>query len=178
MKAKRAQRMRMNSRWAGGIIATVVLLLSAGIATARFRQGNEEYAARRAKLVTQVDGPVVVFGYTGHEDLSEFALFFQEKNFYYLTGDDEPGGAVLLIPDPPAGKKLDAPREILYLPARDYAQEKWEGPKMGRDDPGIREKTGFADVEAFASLRGKLEELAKIYSNYYTLLPGQDEEGY
>ena len=88
MKAKRAQRMRTNARWAVGIIATVVLLLSAGIATARFRQGNEEYAARRAKLVTQVDGPVVVFGYTGHEDLSEFALFFQEKNFYYLTGDD------------------------------------------------------------------------------------------
>jgi Xaa-Pro aminopeptidase len=178
MKAKRAQRMLTNSRWAGGIIAAVVLLLSTGMATARFRQGNEEYAARRAKLVTQVDGPVVVFGYTGHEDLSEFALFFQEKNFYYLTGDDEPGGAVLLIPDPPAGKKLDGPREILYLPARDYAQEKWEGPKMGPDDPGIREKTGFGDVEAFATLRGKLEELSKVYSNFYTLMPGQEEEGY
>jgi Xaa-Pro aminopeptidase len=178
MKAKRAQRMRLNSRWVGGIIAAVVLLLSAGIATARFRQANEEYAARRAKLVTQVDGPVVVFGHTGHEDLSEFALFFQEKNFYYLTGDDEPGGAVLLIPDPPAGKKLDGAREILYLPARDYAQEKWEGPKMGPDDPGIREKTGFGDVEAFATLRGKLEELSKVYSNFYTLMPGQEEEGY
>jgi Xaa-Pro aminopeptidase len=178
MKAIRAQQVRMRKRWAVGVIAAVVALLSAGIATARFRQANEEYAARRAKLVAQVDGPVVVFGYTGHEDLSEFALFFQEKNFYYLTGDDEPGGAVLLIPDPPAGKKLDGPREILYLPARDYAQEKWEGPKMGPDDPGIREKTGFADVQAFATLRGKLEELAKVYSNFYTLMPGQQEEGY
>ena len=129
-------------QWIGGLIAAAVLL-SAGVATARFRQANEEYAARRAKLAAQVDGPVVVFGYTGHEDLSEFALFFQEKNFYYLTGDDEPGGAVLLIPDPPAGKKIEGAREILYLPARDYAQEKWEGPKMGPDDPGIREKTGF-----------------------------------
>ncbi len=173
MNVKRAQRMR----WIGGLIAAA-LLLSAGVATARFRQGNEEYAARRAKLAAQVDGPVVVFGYTGHEDLSEFALFFQEKNFYYLTGDDEPGGAVLLIPDPPAGKKVEGAREILYLPARDYAQEKWEGPKMGPDDPGIREKTGFADVEAFANLRAKLEELAKTYSNFYTLLPGQQEEGY
>ena len=178
MKAKKTQRIRMRARWAGGAIAAIVLLLSAGIATARFRQANEEYAARRAKLVAQVDGPVVVFGYTGHEDLSEFAVFFQEKNFYYLTGDDEPGGAVLLIPDPPAGKKLDGPREILYLPARDYAQEKWEGPKMGPDDPGILEKSGFGDVEAFATLRGKLEELAKVYSNFYTLMPGQEEEGY
>jgi Xaa-Pro aminopeptidase len=173
MKVKRDQRMR----WIGGLIAAA-LLLSAGVATARFRQGNEEYAARRAKLAAQVDGPVVVFGYTGHEDLSEFALFFQEKNFYYLTGDDEPGGAVLLIPDPPAGKKIEGAREILYLPARDYAQEKWEGPKMGPDDPGIREKTGFADVQAFANLRAKLEELAKTYSNFYTLLPGQQEEGF
>jgi Xaa-Pro aminopeptidase len=178
MKAMRAQQVRMPKRWAIGVIAAAMALLSAGIATARFRQANEEYAARRAKLVTQVDGPVVVFGYTGHEDLSEFALFFQEKNFYYLTGDDEPGGAVLLIPDPPAGKKLDVPREIFYLPARDYAQEKWEGPKMGPDDPGIREKTGFADVQAFATLRGKLEELAKVYSNFYTLMPGQQDEGY
>jgi Xaa-Pro aminopeptidase len=178
MKVTRAQQLRTRKRLAVGMIAAIVALLSAGIATARFRQANEEYAARRTKLVAQVDGPVVVFGYTGHEDLSEFALFFQEKNFYYLTGDDEPGGAVLLIPDPPAGKKLDGPREILYLPARDYAQEKWEGPKMGPDDPGIREKTGFADVQAFATLRGKLEELAKIYSNFYTLMPGQQEEGY
>jgi Xaa-Pro aminopeptidase len=178
MKVTRAQQVRMRKRWAAGMIATIVALLSAGIATARFRQANEEYAARRAKLVAQVDGPVVVFGYTGHEDMSEFALFFQEKNFYYLTGDDEPGGAVLLIPDPPAGKKIEGPREILYLPARDYAQEKWEGPKMGPDDPGIREKTGFPDVQAFATLRGKLEELAKVYSNFYTLMPGQQEEGY
>ncbi len=178
MKARNAQRIGVRARWASGIFAAMVVLLSTGIATARFRQTNEEYAARRAKLVAQADGPVVVFGYTGHEDLSEFAVFFQEKNFYYLTGDDEPGGAVLLIPDPPAGKKLDGAREILYLPARDYAQEKWEGPKMGPDDPGIREKTGFGDVEAFASLRPKLEELAKIYSNFYTLMPGQEEEGY
>jgi len=173
MTVKRDQRMR----WIGGLIAAA-MLLSAGVATARFRQANEEYAARRAKLAAQVDGPVVVFGYTGHDDLSEFALFFQEKNFYYLSGDDEPGGAVLLIPDPPAGKKIEGAHEILYLPARDYAQEKWEGPKMGPDDPGIREKTGFADVQAFANLRAKLEELAKTYSNFYTLLPGQQEEGY
>lgn len=178
MKSIKVRGRGVRARWASGIFAAVIVLLSTGIATARFRQANEEYAARRAKLVAQADGPIVVFGYTGHEDLSEFAVFFQEKNFYYLTGDDEPGGAVLLIPDPPAGKKLDGAREILYLPARDYAQEKWEGPKMGPDDPGIREKTGFADVAAFATLRGKLEELAKVYSNFYTLMPGQEEQGY
>jgi len=153
-------------------------LIAATVATARFRQPNTEYRARRAKLTSQLDGPLVVFGYTGNEDPSEFAVFFQEKNFYYLTGDDEPGGAVLLIPDPPAGKSLTGPREILYLPPRNPAVEHWEGPRMGPDDPGIAEKTGFAKVEVFANLRGKLEDLAKIYPTFYTLLPGQQEEGY
>ena len=41
----------------------------------------------------KVDGPVVMFGYTGHEDASEVAVFFQEENFYYLTGHNEPGAA-------------------------------------------------------------------------------------
>ena len=31
-------------------------------------------------------------------------------------------------------------------------------------------------MQAFANLRAKLEELAKTYSNFYTLLPGQQEE--
>ena len=168
--------MRNRSKWIATTVAAV-LVFSAGVASARFRQANEEYAARRAKLVAQADGPIVVFGYTGHEDPTDFVPFFQEKNYYYLTGDDEPGGAVLLIPDAPNGKKIEGPHEILFLPARDYAQEKWEGPKMGPDDPGIREKTGFADVQAFPNLRPKLEELAKTFSRFYTLLPAH-EEGY
>ncbi len=67
-------------------------------AEARFRQPNEEYKARRDKLMSSVDGPVVIFGYTGHEDASEVAVFFQEPYFYYLTGHDEPGAALLLTP--------------------------------------------------------------------------------
>src|ERR1700722_8265736 len=158
-----ARKMHSNShgdaRFRCGIflLAVAVVLVGASVATARFREANGEYAARRAKLVKTLDGPLVVFGYTGHEDLSEFAVFFQEKNFYYLTGDDEPGGAVLLNPDAPAGKSVDGPHEILYLPPRDSVTEKWEGPRMGAADPGISDKTGFAAVAAFADLRGKLE---------------------
>ena len=69
------------------------------VAQARFRQPSDEYAARRAKLRAAVDGPIVIFGYTGHEDASEVAVFFQEPYFYYLTGHDEPGAVLLLIPD-------------------------------------------------------------------------------
>jgi Xaa-Pro aminopeptidase len=122
-------------------------------AHARFRQPNAEYQARRAKLRAAVDGPIVIFGYTGHEDASEVAVFFQEPNFYYLTGHDEPGAALVLIPDPPNGKPLDGPREIFYLPLRDPAEERWEGPKMVTGDPGVTEKSGFQVVEPLANLQ-------------------------
>ena len=90
-----------------------------------------------------LDGPVVIFGYTGHEDASEVAIFFQEPYFYYLTGHDEPGAALLLIPDSAPGNSLEGPHEILYLPPRDRDQEKWEGPKMGPDRSGRGRKDGL-----------------------------------
>jgi Xaa-Pro aminopeptidase len=168
-------------------VQCVLLLLglscACGVAQGRFRQPNEEYHARRAKLRAAVDGPVVIFGYTGHEDASEVAVFFQEPYFYYLTGHDEPGAALLLIPDPPNGKpdidkSLGGPREILYLPPRDPKEEVWEGPKLGPDDPGVQEKTGFGTVEPIANLKGDLAKLANTYKNFYTLLPPKEEEGY
>jgi Xaa-Pro aminopeptidase len=150
-------------------------------AQARFRQPNEEYQARRAKLRAMVDAPVVIFGYTGHEDASEVAVFFQEPHFYYLTGHDQPGAALLLIPDRSAKSAADSPgssREILYLPVRDPAQEIWEGPKIGPNDPGIAGKTGFQSVEPIEKLKGDLANLAKTYKTFYTLMPPEHEEGY
>jgi Xaa-Pro aminopeptidase len=165
-------------RWFAVAVAIAIFGLATTISLARFRQPNAEYAERRAKLASTVDGPIVVFGYTGHEDMSEFAIFFQEKNFYYLTGDDQPGGAVLLIPSPPAGKSIEGPREILYLNPRDYQAEHWEGPKMGPTDPDVSEKTGFQTVKPFAELQEKLIQLAAVFPRFYTLLPTEEDSGY
>jgi Xaa-Pro aminopeptidase len=160
--------------------ASLTLLASSVccLAQARFRQPNAEYQARRAQLRAKVDGPVVIFGYTGHEDTSEVAIFFQESYFYYLSGHDEPGAALLLLPDASNAKPSDGPREILYLPPRDSSQERWEGLKIGPDDPGVAEKAGFAAVEPVANLRADLAKLAKTYANFYTLLPPAQEDGY
>jgi Xaa-Pro aminopeptidase len=154
------------------------LLVFCGASSARVRQPNAEYQARRAKLRGEVDGPVVLFGYTGHEDASALAEFFQDENFYYLSGHNEPGAALLIIPDPHGGKAMEGPREILYLPPRDLLGERWEGPRLGPADPNITDKTGFAVVEAFAGLAGELEKLAKIFSNFYTILPHANADGY
>lgn len=147
-------------------------------AEARFPQPNAEYQARRTKLRTQLDGPLVLFAYTSREDSSEFAVFFQEPNFYYLTGDSEPDAAIVLLPDSAQPGEATGPREILYLPPRDLRLEKWDGPKMGPDDPGIAQKTGFETVRPYAQLKTDLETLAKAYKTVYTILPPKVEDGY
>src|ERR1700728_95127 len=156
----------------------IILACASVLIQARFRQPNDEYQARRAKLRSMINGPVVIFGYTSHQDAGEVAVFFQEENFYSLTGHIEPDAALLLIPDSPDGKSSTGPHEILYLPPRNPAQEKWGGPMMGPDDPGIAEKTGFQAVEPFASLHSDLVNLAKTYPTFYTELPPKQENGY
>jgi Xaa-Pro aminopeptidase len=142
------------------------------------REPNSVFAERRAKLIAAAGAPVVIFGYTGHEEANPSYVFMQEENFYYLTGHNEEGAALLLVPESAVQKGWTGPREILYLPPRDPSQEKWNGPRMGPDDPGIKEKTGFADVETFAKLRDALGMLAKNFPEIYTELPGPHEEGY
>ena len=162
---------------AAALVALALLCLSQ-LAQARFRQPSAEYQARRAKLRTTLDAPLVIFGYTGDEDVSEVAVFYQEPYFYYLTGHDEPGAALVLLPAAPNAKPANGPQEILYLPARDPNEEKWEGPKLGPTDPGIAETTGFESVEPFDNLKADLAKLAATYSNFYTLVAPPDEDGY
>src|ERR1700730_12995583 len=156
----------------------VLLVQLAPQALAWEREPNSVFAERRAKLIAAVNAPVIIFGYTGHEEANPSYVFMQEENFYYLTGHNEEGAAMLLVPESATQKGWIGPREILYLPPRDLAQEKWNGLRLGPDDPGIKEKTGFADVETFAKLRDALGTLAKNSTEIYTELPGPHEEGY
>jgi Xaa-Pro aminopeptidase len=136
------------------------------------------FAERRTKLIAAINAPVVLFGYTGHEEANPSYVFMQEENFYYLTGHNEEGAALLLVPESAAEKGWSGAREILFLPPRDMAEERWNGPRMGPDDPGIQEKTGFARVENFTKLHDALVALAKNYPDIYTELPGPHDEGY
>ena len=57
----------------------------------REREPNAAYAARRAALAAQVDTPIVLWGFTGREEVSQTYIFSQEYDFYYLTGHNEEG---------------------------------------------------------------------------------------
>ena len=163
-----------------GKLFGVLFLFSAFAATAqaqiRTREPNAEYASRRARLRAGVDAPIVVFGYTGRENASEAYVFNQEENFYYLTGDNEEGAALLLVPDSAAGKGWTGPAEVLYMHPHDRYFEQWNGPRMAFDDADIHERTGFAEVRNFERLAGDLRALAKGgYGSLYTLLAPQGE---
>jgi Xaa-Pro aminopeptidase len=165
---------------AGVLCAIAVLMIFAPAARAQNRQRelNSEYAARRGRLRAQVEAPVVIFGYTGKESASEAYVFNQENNFYYLTGHNEEGAALLLIPDGAEAKGWSGPKEIFYLPTRNLATERWNGPRIGPDDSGVREKVGFAEIRNFTKLAADLQQLAKNYPTFYTLLPHSDDAGY
>lgn len=146
----------------------------------REREPNEVYAARRAKIAAQVDGPVVLWGFTGREESSQSYIFAQEDNFYYLTGHNEEGAGLIILPAQKEGQRdaWDGPREILFLPAKEPQKEKWNGVRMSPADADISERTGFKSVQAFGEMRAAVERLAKAYPiNFYSILPYEKENG-
>ena len=144
----------------------------------RDREPNSVYAERRAKLAAQVDSPIVLYGLTGREESAQTYIFEQEENFYYLTGHNEEGAALVVLPAKTAASDASqGPREILFLPAKNPQKEKWNGVRMSPADPGIEARTGFATVKPFTELRANLENLAKTYPSFYTILPYEKELG-
>jgi Xaa-Pro aminopeptidase len=158
----------------------------------REREPNIIYAERRAQLAAQADGPIILWGFTGREEVSEANVFAQEENFYYLTGHNEEGAGLVIFPAPKhengpptaAGSSKAAhddassgPREILFLPAKDPAKEKWNGVRLSPGDPDIVARTGFATVKPFPEMRAEVEKLAKNFPAVYTILPYEKELG-
>jgi Xaa-Pro aminopeptidase len=171
------------SIWLG--VALIVAVPGVLAQQRREREANSAYAARRAKLAAEVDAPIVLWGYTGREEVSEAAVFAQEENFYYLTGHNEEGAAIVIFPSggksagpaSGAGDGKDAKSEILFLPPKNVNQEKWNGVRMSPTDPGIDARTGFASVEPISELNATVAKIAKSYADIYTILPYEAEMG-
>jgi Xaa-Pro aminopeptidase len=146
----------------------------------REREPNSVYSERRASLAAQVDAPIVLWGFTGREESSQAYIFHQEDNFYYLTGHNEEGAGLLILPslkNGAASDRWDGPREVLFLPAKNVAKEKWNGIRISPSDPGIEARTGFTTVKSFSEMRATVENLVKHYPAFYTILPYEKENG-
>ena len=165
-------------RKAGLLLVGFLVLHAASPAVER--EPLQVFAARRASLIEKLpNGVTVLFGYTAAEGESLRASFRQESNFYYLTGWNEPGAILLLTPQPkernsPAYQAVSQmPREILFLPARDKAEERWTGVKTDPYEQGLADKTGFAVVRGTEMFERELSRAATAFGRIYTLKPHQ-----
>ena len=126
------------------------------------RQPNADYRARREALANKTEGAVIVlFAPTEPEGPNAIYGFRQDENFYYLSGWTEPGSALLIAPAVEASGNSPARSytEILFLPAHNYVEEKWTGPKLGPENPDAPKLTGFDRVEVLDKMRDDLAAL-------------------
>ena len=163
------------------LFAPTVVLFSALSVAAPVRTTDthmtQQYHARRAELRKALgDGVTVLFGHTEDREEDLRTGFFQESNFYYLTGWQEPGAILLLAPLPEDSKtpgyeaKAKLPREILFLPERNPDQEKWTGRKLGPSDPDAKNITGFEAVMPAERFESELRKVLEAYPRLYTLV--------
>ncbi len=181
LSCRRKETSRALVRYLFAVLALLAFTLSPTLAQQRReREPNSAYAARRAKLASNIDGPIILLGYTGKEEEAQTYIFAQEENFYYLTGHDEEEAALILLPTDAHKAKNDdwsSAREIFFLPPKDARKEKWNGARLSPSDPGIELRTGFSLIKPMPELRATVEKLARIYPTFYTVLPYQRELG-
>lgn len=113
---------------------------------------NEEYAARRAALVQQVQEPqAIVIAMGSAQPPEDYIAFYQNSPFRYLTGFVEPNAALLM-----AVRNGRIEREILFVNPRNPAREVWDGFRVGpggtRADTGIEGRSADDLKAVFDSL--------------------------
>ena len=148
----------MRSRIPRSKMTVVVLLMVVHVAYAFDSVPKAEYRPRRVKVAAMLHGGAAVI-LAAHEPPMEYQDYRQDEDFFYLTGSNEPGGALLLIGDGPAtttrlGTAVAAHsyREVLFLPMRNPILEKYTGAKTDAATPGARELLGIDEVMPLATL--------------------------
>jgi Xaa-Pro aminopeptidase len=143
-------------------IAVLTLLVATHAALALTSVPKSEYHDRRVRLATKLHGGAALI-MAGHEPSMEYQEYRQDEDFYYLTGSNETGSALLVIGDGPASTTrlgtavpAHAYREILFLPIRNLVMEKYKGESPDASTPGAAAKLGVDEVMPLAALPGVL----------------------
>src|SRR5438552_17589759 len=141
---------------------TIFCFAAFQFSTALDRQPNSDYHARREKLAAKLEGGfALVFAPPEAEGPNDLYGYRPDDNFYYLTGWTEPGAALLIVSAEEAQGNIPARTyaEILFLPNRNYSQERWTGRKLGPDDPNAIQITSVDRGDALDNLRTGLVQL-------------------
>jgi len=119
------------------------------------------YHARRVALAAKLHGGVAVL-FAGEEPVLDFMPYRQDSDFYYLTGWNEPGAALLIVGDTGPGTSPTTTRaysETLFLPTRDLRTEKYTGVKLDAATPGAAQTAGVDAVKQMTELPAALNAL-------------------
>jgi Xaa-Pro aminopeptidase len=128
-----------------------------------------EYRTRRMALSAKLhEGAAVLFA--AEEPVLDFMPYRQEEDFYYLTGWNEPGAALMIVPATPstaatettAARAARPYREILFLPTRNLRTEQYTGAKMDAATQGVASTTGVDEVLPMTAMPEVLNGLVSV----------------
>ena len=122
------------------------------------RQPAGVYRARRVALAGNLHGGIAIL-FAAEEPLLDFAPYRQDSDFFYLTGWNEPGAALLIMGDASQAAVPHAYQEILFLPARNLHEETYTGVKMDAATTGVEDASGVDRVEAMSELPAELTRM-------------------
>jgi len=161
----------------------IIALIASALALPATAWGNDklanipksEYGARRQRLLAQIKDGIVVMVGAREEDLGEVGRFRQHNDFMYLTGVQTPAAYLLFVP---AGAIPGAaPRETVFIPARDVKHEQWTGVQIG-PGPEAEGLFGLEEVAASGAFKERLNQLLtrssaedKPLPKIYTVIP-------
>ena len=152
----RAKRHSFTGRVA--VLLFAILAMIAPLAHSLEKQPAEVYRARRAALAAKLHGGVAVL-FAAQEPLLDFEPYRQDADFYYLTGWNEPGAALLIAADEPKAATPRSYSETLFLPTRNLRLEKYTGAKLDADTPDAARIAGVDAVEPMTALPVELNRL-------------------
>jgi Xaa-Pro aminopeptidase len=154
-------------------VALGILFVAPCLLHALDRQPTAIYHARRVALADKLNGGVAVL-FANEAPALEYQDWRQDEDFYYLTGWNEPGAA-LVIEAPVAaspGHPARPYREVMLLPTRNPRMELYTGVKLDAATPGAAETAGVDNVAPLALLTSEINEV--YAANRRTPLWGED----
>ena len=142
-------------------LPAVALLLLCTVMHALDRQPSADYRARRVALADKLNGGIAIL-FAAEEPSIEYMEYRQDEDFYYLTGWNEPGAALLIqAPQAAQGSHAARPyREILFLPTRNLRMELYTGVKLDAATPNAPQIAGVDEVKQMTDLALTLNQLA------------------
>jgi len=128
----------LNKRHFSRVLTVFFIVLAFNLSPAygqRTGYSKEEFLRRRSALMEKAGSGLIVF--FGETSALPGVHFRQDNDFFYLTGVEDPGAALILVPR--------TKESILFLPRQTPREAMMEGKNL-LADPQAKENTGFTEI--------------------------------